>query len=290
LISALAGDDGGNISVPDVVNMPEAEALESLDEAGLEGDVERVANAEFAEGIVFEQDPGKGEKLDRGDTVNLKVSSGAGEVEIPDLEGETQTDAEAALQELEFDTEVQYETNDEIGGLLVIRTEPEAGTLAATGSTVTLIVSSGREVVAIPNVDNLPEEEAQARINDADFVARLESEAHATVPEGQVIRTEPAGGTQAPKGSAVTIVVSSGPSGVVVPQLLGQTQEDAEAQLAQLGLNSSVIRVQSPGNEGRVVEQLTPAGEEVPAGTVIVLRVGQTAPATTTTTAAPGNE
>ncbi|MGQ0825685.1 MAG: Stk1 family PASTA domain-containing Ser/Thr kinase [Actinomycetota bacterium] len=284
-VSALAGQDSGDISVPEVLNMPEAEAIERLERAGLEGAAELVANDTVAEGIVFDQDPDPGNKLDRGDTVDLKVSAGAGEVEVPDLVGETQTDAETALTEAELEFEIEYEPSDEISGLLVIRTEPEGGELAARGSTVRLIVSSGREQVPIPNVDNLPEEEAATIISDADFVERRVSESSDTIPSGTVIRTEPAGGTQAPKGSAVRIIVSTGPAGAVVPQLLGLTRTQAEQALDGLGLTYTVLSELSPGNEGLVIRQSRADGEEVPLGTTIVLTVGSVTAATTTTSA-----
>jgi serine/threonine-protein kinase len=105
------------------------------------------------------------------------------------------------------------------------------------------------------------------------------------VPSGTVIKTEPAGGTKADKGSRVTVVISSGIAQVTVPELRGLTQEDAEQALTDKGLESNVIfRQDTAENAGRVIDQSVTPNEQVPPGTTILLTVGSGGESTTTVT------
>ena len=108
-----------------------------------------------------------------------------------------------------------------------------------------------------------------------------------TVPDGEVIRTDPPALSIVPKNQVVKLIVSLGVEPVTVPSLVGNTQAEAENALAALGL---VIAYGEPievtaggGQEGIVLEQQTAASVLVEPGTTITVRLGQAPPPTTTT-------
>ncbi|MHB1855676.1 MAG: PASTA domain-containing protein, partial [Acidimicrobiales bacterium] len=79
------------------------------------------------------------------------------------------------------------------------------------GSTVVLTVSSGPATVAVPDVTGISQDQAANELGQAGFTVSVVSEP-SSQPQDQVISTNPAAGTQEPKGSTVVLYVSSGQS------------------------------------------------------------------------------
>src|SRR5205085_7237489 len=97
-------------------------------------------------------------------------------------------------------------------------------------------VSSGPPKVVIPAVAGQDADAAANALGQAGFKSARKDEASETVASGKVIRTEPAEGTEAPKGSTVTIVVSTGKPQVTVPSIIGLSKDGADAAIKQSGL------------------------------------------------------
>jgi serine/threonine-protein kinase len=93
----------------------------------------------------------------------------------------------------------------------VISQNPGAGTTVVAGSAISLVVSTGP--VAVPNVVNMTEAAATTAISFAGLaVGTINRESSASVPSGSVIRQNPAAGTNVAAGSAVALVISTGPA------------------------------------------------------------------------------
>ncbi|GJL65050.1 MAG: hypothetical protein NPIRA05_00210 [Nitrospirales bacterium] len=125
----------------------------------------------------------------------------------------------------------------------------------------------GRPVlIMVPDVVDRPEEEAGDIIEDASLVVgnvtRAPSE---SVPVGSVIRQSPNAGEKVEEGTAVNLVVSSGPALVTVPNVVGLPQADAETTI--VGANLSVGMVTTATSmtvlAGAVISQTPVAGQEV---------------------------
>jgi serine/threonine-protein kinase len=129
--------------------------------------------------------------------------------------------------------------------------------------------------VAVPDVTNRDLFAATAEIESAGLVAQLTPTVSATVPKGAVIATNPAAGTQVPRGTTVQVLLSTGPELIDVPNVVGQTQATAiELLNVQLGLGIT-IQQQNAGatNRGLVIAQ-SPTGGQVPKGSTVVIVVG----------------
>ena len=219
---------GEEVEVPELVGMQESQARDVLEDLELRSNVEREPNRRPV-GEVVRQDPEAGETVREGDTVTLFVSSGPRQTEVPDLTGMTQDQAENALRDARLRLgDVTEEPSDEFDEGQVIRQDPPAGEQVARQSRVDIVVSSGAEEVTVPFVEGQPEDQAVANLEAAGLGADINREPHDTVPEGNVIAQDPAGGSTARAGDVVTLLVSQGPEARSMPDVQGQDADDAE--------------------------------------------------------------
>jgi eukaryotic-like serine/threonine-protein kinase len=155
----------------------------------------------------------------------------------------------------------------------VFRQVPSANAKVDEGSTVTLFVSNGPTTVKMPDVLGLTEQDARRRVRHVGLRPSLEQENSRKAPEGNVIRTDPGPGKAIERGSRVTLVVSSGPKEVAVPDVKGQDQKDAVDRLREEGL-SVVVRERESGEPvDTVVDQTPAAGQLVGEGSTVTLYV-----------------
>jgi serine/threonine-protein kinase len=287
LADQLQGDGGGGtVTVDDYVGLTLDKATLLIERAGLEADPTFEINDRIPKDEVFKQEPPEGTKVDEGDKVELTVSSGRGKVAVPDVAGKSVEDAESEMQDAGFDVDVRQEVSDSVEKGKVIRTEPAARTEAERGSEVILFESAGVQLVAVPEVTGKDAVSAASELGAAGFKVERVTEPSDSVEADTVIRTDPAGGTDAPKGSTVRLVVSSGKDEVTVPNVVGDTQAEATSKLQAAGFNviPDEALVLNPASNGRVISQTPAAGSRVGKGSTVRITVGRTATGATTTT------
>lgn len=125
----------------------------------------------------------------------------------------------------------------------------------------------------VPDVAGLAEEEARLRLQEAGFRVTPVAEPSETVEAGLVIRTEPRAGLETEEGAVVSIVTSSGPNLVTVPNVVGSTQQRAATVLRGLGFAMAVEAANSEAGVGEVIAQSPSAGADSPPGAEITLTV-----------------
>jgi eukaryotic-like serine/threonine-protein kinase len=268
------------VPIPNLAGMTRTEALEELRALDLFGFPEEEVNAEVEPGLVIRTEPSAGQEVEPGSQVTVFISAGAELREVPTVEGLTQEQARVRLEADGFTLgTVTTENNPDVELGLVISQNPEPGDEAPVGSAVDLLISVGPDAIPVPNVENLPEDEATARLADADLTWEIETEPSDTIAEGRVIRTEPAAGEEVEPGSVILVVVSEGPEPVVVPSLFGLTTEQAEAELAERGLELSVSSqtqiVDDVGLVGKVAAQNPAEGSELEPGENVTVSLGE---------------
>ena len=133
------------------------------------------------------------------------------------------------------------------------------------------------ELSDVPNVVGMTEGEALVQLQQAGFGVELRSQASDEVDEGLVISTTPAAGTQLRPAELVLVYVSAGTEPVLVPNVIGMTQEEAESAIQGAGLTVGTVttRPDSESNAGQVIEQAPLSGVEQPPGTVINIVVSE---------------
>jgi serine/threonine-protein kinase len=144
------------------------------------------------------------------------------------------------------------------------------------GSPTVTVVVAREPLVPVPDVTPQDPVAAAATLGAAGFQVTVEATPSDTAPIGKVLGTNPPIGTPLPRGSAVTLVVSSGPSMIPVPSVVGAQRAAAEALLnGTLGLGLQVNLVNAgPAKKGIVVSQTPPAGTPVPKGSTVAIFVG----------------
>jgi beta-lactam-binding protein with PASTA domain len=128
--------------VAKVVGLSAAEATAALAQAGHKLAIgATVADANVPEGKVVDQDPAADEGLEKGGTVSVRVSAGAGDIEVPRVTGMTAQQAKAALEKAGFKPVVQWTNVAESQGLIVLRQTPAPGQKAKKGSDVEIVAN-----------------------------------------------------------------------------------------------------------------------------------------------------
>ncbi|HSK95276.1 MAG TPA: Stk1 family PASTA domain-containing Ser/Thr kinase [Euzebyales bacterium] len=218
------------VEVPDLREMTRREAAEALAEVNLRvGETSREDSDDVDENRVIRSDPDAGEEVEEDSRVDLVISSGSSRAEVPDVVGETQSDAELALSEACepqpcFEVSTSTDFSDEPEGTVITQT-PEGGQEAEKGSRVALVISRGPEeepeptppppvepdMTAVPDVIGDPANEAQAEIAAADLIPNIIQQPDDDIEAGLVIATDPGPGAELEVLSAVDVIVSTGP-------------------------------------------------------------------------------
>lgn len=133
-------------------------------------------------------------------------------VAVPDVVGMPEGEARAALEGAGFGVGVEQANDPSAPVGTVVRQSPGGGAEAEQGSGVTIVVSAGPGVVAVPDVVGQSADAAQGALAGAGFAVAVSEAPSDTVPAGTVVSQSPGGGAEAPPGSTVGIVVSTGPA------------------------------------------------------------------------------
>jgi serine/threonine-protein kinase len=123
----------------------------------------------------------------------------------------------------------------------------------------------------------MSEANARATLEQAGFQVQSVSAPSDSTPQGNVSAQSPSAGTDAPKGSTVTITVSSGPSTTTVPDEVGQEKQVAMDDLKANGFKVKVVNtaVSDPGQENIVQDQDPSGGSQAPPGSTVTIFVGK---------------
>jgi eukaryotic-like serine/threonine-protein kinase len=204
------------------------------------------------------------------------LGSKTGEVTVPDVSGATQAAALTALQREGLVPVAELAANARVPSGQVVGTTPPSGTAVKKGTRVSVVVSSGPGILALPDVDHKGSAEATKILRDKGFQPTAQSQSSATVSKGLVISTNPAAGTAVQVGSPVTVLVSSGPQEVSVPEVSGESQAAATATLAAAGLKVTVVKREvSEPSPGTVISQSPSAGSSLSVGSQVTIVVAQ---------------
>ena len=160
----------------------------------------------------------------------------------------------------------------------VVSQSPAAGVPRKAGTIVTLRVSGGPSAVQVPTVVGSTRASAEHQLHLENFKVSVSFMPSTTVPKHQVISSTPAPGSRVPPGSTVVLVVSTGPPSVVVPDLTGETQNQATLLLQQdrfvLG---TVTKRHSSQPAGTVLAQ-SPKPGKAPQGSTVDITVATPLP------------
>jgi eukaryotic-like serine/threonine-protein kinase len=199
----------GTVLVPTVRNLPQGQAIDELEDRGLRANVDRLSSEEVRAGLALRTVPGAGTEVERGERIQLFISSGPELVAVPAVIGLSGDSAEAQISDAGLVPAVQEAESEEPEGE-VISQDPSAGTELRLGSTVTITVSTGIEQVVVPDVVGIGAGDAERQLRAEGLVpVRREMEVADPSQDGQVIDQRPAAGVEVDQGREVVIVVGA---------------------------------------------------------------------------------
>jgi serine/threonine-protein kinase len=190
------------ILLPDLKGQDPHKAEEALSTLGLRWKERRRPSASVRAGLVAGTRPAAGATIGNGQQVEVDVSIGRPQVEMPRVQGESLSSAVAELRQAGFKTSTVrvFDTFTPAGQ--VINTSPPAGVRATWGSTVQVYVSKGPDLVEVPDVRDLPKDQAEAALGAHGLRWRY------SLGFGDVVANQdPAPGSKVPRGSVVGLSV-----------------------------------------------------------------------------------
>src|SRR4051794_23566221 len=195
-------------------------------------------------------------------------------VGIPDVIGKNSDQASQVLDSAGFKVAIKAVPSaaprDQVVEQDPIPTD-RGGGKAEEGSTVTLSVSSGPAIVAVPSVTGLTEADATKRLENTGFKVTTQQQYSKSVPRDQVIGTSPPAGTQLSTLQTVTLQVSRGANTVLVPDVVGLNDQAALAALSDAGLSGTEVQKDSTEPQGKVLSQSPGAGKSVARGAQVTI-------------------
>ena len=198
------------------------------------------------------------------------------QVAVPDVIGQTQDQATATLKGAGL-TVVPTTTSNCTSSGNVVTQNPAGGASVGKGSSVAIgVCSPAATMVRVPNVIGQTQDQATATLKNAGLTAApaTTSDCNST-SNGNVVTQNPAGGASVGKGSSVTITVCAAATPVTVPNVIGQTQDQATATLSNAGLTAGPTTTSdcNSTSNGNVVTQDPAAGASVSKGSSVTIGV-----------------
>lgn len=141
-LTICVGSDA--VEVPDVTNKSEDAATVMLEDAGFKVEVKEENSSDVKEGNVIRQSPSGGQKLDKGETVIIVVSTGEDDVTVPNVTGLTKEDAIAKLSSANLRYSItSYEYSDSYEAGYVIYQNYSSGEKVAPDTVINIKISKG---------------------------------------------------------------------------------------------------------------------------------------------------
>ena len=270
-----------SLTIPDVTNRTQAEASQLLLDMGLTPIPNAVINDAVGDDIVYAQDPPATATGHQGDVVTITYNPAKQLQTVPPIQGLSVENATQLLAPLGLQLVILEVRNDPLVPLnQIITQDPLANEQVRSGSPISVVVSGGTGGSNIPNLEGQVSSAAEQLLKSSpyNFVVTITAEPSTTVEKGRAIRTDPAIGTPLPAGSPIALIVSSGSPTVVVPDVTGNTEGEAQTAINAAGLITEIKYQNVPAgdvNDGRVISQSREAQSAVAPGTKVTLVIGK---------------
>lgn len=209
----------------------------------------------------------------------LKIETSSSMIAVPNVVGMTVTEASDVLSKAGLKGKATYAESPEYDKDYITSQSPAKGEQVTAGTILDLVVSSGKVTgVSVPDVVGKSEAEAKVALEEEGFSMQKQLQDSDSVEKGMVISQNPLGATTAAKGSAVTVVISSGiveEEGIVMPDFVGKTEEEARVVLGEMGLTIGTVAEEESDTveKGKIIMQSPAAGGNITKETAVDLKV-----------------
>ncbi len=239
--------ESGMVAVPNVVGLSVEEASSALSEVGLTAKATYQESPDYEKDIIISQDIEAETQVESGTVLNLVVSSGKAEgVAVPDVVGKSEAEAKVALENEGFTMSKEYSESNSVEKGKVISQSPLGATNAAKGSSVKVVVSSGKTSteVEVPDLVGKDETTAKSLLTAAGLSwSTISEENNDAVLAGLVISQTYSAGMMVEAGTSIDFTVSLGSTGYSCNYSIGAPSD----YLA--GTEAIIVLLDSAGNE-----------------------------------------
>ena len=259
-----------NVVVPNVVGMSLQDAQNALTARGLTGvqDTTQVASSTVPKGNVVNQSQQPETKVRKGSTVLLTVSAGPSTATVPDESGKDPTTAANDLKSAGFTVSATTpENSNNVAQGKVTRTDPQANSVQAKGSSVTIYVSAGPATAMLPDVTGQDQAAATNQLKSLGFNPLPVTGCDHTQKPGVVLTQQPPGNEQVQNGSDVTLGINQAKA---IPNVVGQSQGDATATLQQANFQVAAVYQSALLGSGVTSQVPAPGAFGCPGDTVTI--------------------
>ncbi|WP_066902712.1 Stk1 family PASTA domain-containing Ser/Thr kinase [Millisia brevis] len=200
---------------------------------------------------------------------------GAQQIAVPDVVAQPAETARAQLTAAGLNYDITQKPDPQIAAGSVIATRPLAGASVDPGTTVSIDVSTGPAQVSVPDLSGMSRSAAESELTDVGLTLapQVDTTASSLGQRDQVIRQTPAAGSAVNPGSAVRIVLGSGPEEKVVPDVSNQALGAARRTLEDAGFRVQIEQVSSSRPVDQVISTNPAGGSDAVDGDTIVIRV-----------------
>jgi serine/threonine-protein kinase len=264
-----------DIALPALEGTSETVAQQKLLNLGLQSTVTSEKSETVAPDRVLRETPPAGTMLGRGDTVELVVSGGLPQVQIPDIRGYSLPDAQKRLSEAKLENRVLNVYDPRIPAGEIVSVMPPVSTSMAEHGIVALTVSKGPQPISVPNLVGKHQETAAAALKARGLVldANVQQAESDDVPAGTIMSQDPEPDAQSSPGGSVTITVSTGPPQVALPNIVGQDPDAARQALQAAGFTVKPQYAVDQNATEKVTAQDPPAGGQARKKTVVTITI-----------------
>lgn len=271
-VVALTMSSGkGMARVPDLIGLTKADADKALAELELQAEYSE-ENAWTTPGTIAKQDIIAGAEIEKQELLKLTLSSGQKggdgtlEVSVPDLAGMNSEKIESEMQKVHlYYGKSGEEYNSEIPKGAVIRQSPKAGGRVFQNSSIQVVLSLGKELIDIPNLEMQKEADAAKMLEALGLQANIQYEADAQYEAGVVIRQDEKDNA-VEKGSVITFYVSTG-APVTEPPKETKAKQPANTKRQNTPTQSAQPTTQPPATETAPPQTEAPRTEPETAAT-----------------------
>ena len=248
------------LEVADVVGHSTDDAERTLQQSGFHSRVVYAPSDTVPKDRVVRQDPAPPRKLKPGSDVELFVSSGLPSVQLSDLRQYSVDDAQRYLRDAKLVPKIDSRYDPKVPKGIVIAQRPGPNADLPIRSSVELVVSRGPSPVAVPDLVTLSLNDATAEAGKRGLHVEVGDRAASDNIAADVVASQnPPPGTAVDPGATITVVVSTGPAEVQVPDVTRQDVAAASAALQAAGLKARLDFVVDASVAGGTVLQQEPA-------------------------------
>ena len=275
--AALAGwylTEGRFTTAPELSSLSKADAERVASKSGLSIDFSDAYSETVARGRVVSSDPGPGTKIEKGSTVHAALSQGPERYPMPEVVGQSQSSAQAAIEKAKLIVgKVSNGFSEHVAPGIVLSASEKAGARLKKGTAIDLVVSGGPKPLAITNYQGTPYDAAAAALTNAGFRVVERSRYSNKVGKDLVLNQDPRSGHGSP-GDTITLTRSLGSQLVSVPTVQRMPLPAARKAMREAGFKTKVQQVGVNRSGVRYVVYSNPGAQaQAPKGSTVMLYV-----------------